>query len=122
MTGVPRELGSAPRQHTVNYVAQQPSRDRKRAARGAGKGKQPAMGAGALEPITERPQHPHQHQTQYQQDASTSTTDLAGQLVGGVTGQGLSGQGQGGLDGDAPKTGKAQTNAFAKILSAALRR
>jgi len=121
MTGVPPELGSAPRQHVGNFVAPPPSR--KRAARGAGKGKQPAMGAGALEPITERPQHPHQHQTQYQQDASTSTTDLAGQLVGGGTGQGLSGQGQGGQDGgDAPKTGKAQTNAFAKILSAALRR
>lgn len=111
MTGVPWELSGAPGIPPV-------PRERKRAARGAGKGKQPATGTGsksALEPITERPQH---LQTQYRQDASTSTTDLASQASAGP-GQGLNGQGQGGQDGgDGPKVGKAQINALAKMLSA----
>lgn len=125
MTGVPWELSGAPRHlHQDGFGIPAVPRERKRAARGAGKGKQPAPGTGsksALEPITERPQH-LQTQTQYRQDASTSTTDLAsppiGQLGAGP-GQGLNGQGQGGQDsGDGPKVGKAQINALAKMLSA----
>jgi len=122
MTGVPWELSGAPRQlHQDSFGIPVP-RERKRAARGAGKAKQPATGTGsksALEPITERPQH---LQTQYRQDASTSTTDLASQAIGqhgAGPGQGLNGQGQGGQDGgDGPKVGKAQINALAKMLSA----
>jgi len=122
MTGVPRELGGAPRQlHQMEVIrVPQPPRERKRSGRGGGKGKQPATGAGnksALEPINERPQH--QLQTQYRQDAATSTTDLASQALGqgaGGPGQGSNGQGQD--SGDAPKVGKAQINALAKMLSA----
>jgi hypothetical protein len=125
MTGVPRELtgalGGAPHQHMGNFGTLPQSRERRRAPRGGGKGKQTATGTAPLEPINERPQHLHQ----IKQDAATSsTTDLAGQLGAG-TGQGLGGQGQGGQDGgDAPKTGKAQMNPLAKfkMFSAALRR
>src|SRR6266850_1737579 len=64
MTGVPRELsgalGGAPRQHMGNFGTLPQSRERRRAARGGGKGKQPATGTGPLEPINERPQHQHQ--------------------------------------------------------------
>jgi hypothetical protein len=120
MTGVPRELsgalGGAPRQHMGNFGTLPQSRDRRRAARGGGKGKQPATGTGPLEPINERPQH--QHQINRQDAATSSTTDLAGHLGAG-TGQGLSGQGQGGQDGgDAPKTGKANPLAKFKMFSA----
>jgi hypothetical protein len=99
-----------------------PPQPRKRAARGGGKGKQPATGTGgksALEPITERPQH----HPQYRQDAATSTTDLATQSQGqhgAGHGQGSHGQGLGGQDGgvgEAPKMGKAHANTLAKILS-----
>jgi hypothetical protein len=126
MNGVPWELSGAPRQlHQKEmdiFGAPPQPRERKRAARGGGKGKQPATGTGgksALEPITERPQH----HTQYRQDAATSTTDLATQSQGqhgtghvqGSHGQGLGGQDSGG--GEAPKIGKAHANALAKILS-----
>ncbi len=126
MTGVPRELGGAPRQlHQMEVIrVPQPPRERKRSGRGGGKGKQPATGAGnksALEPINERPQH--QLQTQYRQDAATSTTDLASQALGqGASGPGQGSNGQGQDSGDAPKLGKAQINTLAKMLSAALRR
>jgi hypothetical protein len=123
MNGMPWELSVAPRQlHQKEmdiFGAPPPSRERKRAARGGGKGKQPATVAGgksALEPITERPQH----HPQYRQDAATSTTDLAAQPQGHGAGQGQGshGQGLGGQDsGEAPKMGKAQINALAKILS-----
>jgi hypothetical protein len=53
---------------------------------------------------------------QYRQDAATSTTDLTSQVQ---TGAGH-GQGQGGQQdsGEAPKVGKAQINALAKMISA----
>jgi len=124
MNGVPRELDSAP-----HYMGSPPpARERKRAARGAGKGKQPTTGTtgkSALEPINERPQH--QTQMQCRQDAATSTTDLTSQVQGphtGASGQGQGppshGQGQGGGQdsGEAPKVGKAQINALAKMISA----
>jgi hypothetical protein len=63
---------------------------------------------------------------QCRQDAATSTTDLTyqvqGSQTGAVQGQGLllHGQGQGGQqdNGEAPKVGKAQINALAKMISA----
>ncbi len=121
MNGVPPELGSAPR----HFGSPPPARERKRAARGAGKGKQSTTGTGgksALEPINERPQH----QMQCRQDAATSTTDLTYQAQGSQAGVGqgqglpLHGQGQGGQQdtGEAPKVGKAQINALAKMISA----
>ncbi len=126
MTGVPWELGCAPRelhQKEMDIFGAPPQpRERKRAGRG-GKGKQPATSGGvksALEPINERPHHP-----QFSQDAATSTTDLAVQAQQGQQQQGSSGQGQGtqgqgqGPDGgEAPKVHKAQINALAKMLSA----
>ena len=118
MSGVPWELSGAPRQlhqRDMDIFGSPPApRERKRAGRGGGKGKQPTTctgGKSALEPINERPQH----QAQYRQDAATSTTDLT---VGGGPGQGLlHGQGQGGQQdsGEAPKAGK---NALAKMISA----
>ncbi|KAI9452488.1 kinase-like protein [Lactarius psammicola] len=119
MTGVPWELGCAPRelhQKDMDIFGAPPQpRERKRAGRG-GKGKQPATSGGvksALEPINERPH-------QVRQDAATSTTDLAeGQQLGsGGQGQGTQGQGQGPDGGEAPKVHKAQINALAKMLSA----
>jgi hypothetical protein len=96
------------------------SRERKRAGRGGGKGKQSTTGAAgksALEPINER----SQHQMQCRQDAATSTTDLTSQ-VGAGQGQGLllHGQGVGGQQdsGEAPKVGKAPNNALARVISA----
>jgi hypothetical protein len=88
-------------------------RERKRAGRGGGKGKQQpttgTAGKSALEPINERFQ---QHQMQCRQDAATSTTDLTSQ-VGAGHGQGL------GDSGETPKAGKAQNNnALAKMISA----
>jgi len=123
MNGVPWELSGAPRQlhqKDMDIFGVPPlPRERKRAGRGGGKGKQPATstaGKSALEPINERPQ-----QTQYRQDAATSTTDLASQTQGqqgAGQGQGLQ-QGQGGgRDNGAPKMGRAQISALAKMLSA----
>ncbi len=121
LNGVPWELSGAPR----HFGSPPPARERKRAARGGGKGKQPTTGTtgkSALEPINERPQH--QMQMQCRQDAATSTTDLSFQVQGSQTGAGgqgqpLHGQGQGGQqDGEAPKVGKAQINALAKMISA----
>lgn len=124
MNGVPWELSGAPRQlhqKDMDIFGVPPlPRERKRAGRGGGKGKQPATGTAgksALEPITERPQ-----QTQYRQDAATSTTDLASQTQGqqgAGQGQGLQqGQGGGRDNGGAPKMGRAQISALAKMLSA----
>jgi len=116
MYGVPWELGCAPRelhQKDVNFGAPPQPRERKRAGRGGGKGKQPVTSGGvksALEPINERPHH----HPQVRQDAATSTTDLTGQ---GQQQQG-SGQGLGPDGGEAPKVHKAQINALAKMLSA----
>jgi hypothetical protein len=111
LNGVPWELSGAPR----HFGSPPPARERKRAARGGGKSKQPTTstaGKSALEPINERPQH----QMQCRQDAATSTTDLTYQVQTGA-GQG---QGQGGQQdsGEAPKVGKAQINALAKMISA----
>jgi hypothetical protein len=126
MSGVPWELSGAPRllhQKDMDiFGSPPPSRERKRTGRGGGKGKQPTPGTGgkiALEPINER----FQHQMQCRQDAATSTTDLTSQVQGGAgQGQGLllHGQGQGGQQdsGEAPKVGKAQNNALAKMISA----
>lgn len=119
LNGVPWELSGAPR----HFGSPPPARERKRAARGGGKGKQPTTstaGISALEPINERPQH----QMQCRQDAATSTTDLTsqGSQMGAGQGQGLllHGQGQGGQQdsGEPPKVGKAQINALAKMISA----
>ena len=79
MTGVPWELGCAPRdlnEKGMDFFGAPPpqQRDRERKRAGRGKGKQPATSGGvksALEPINERPHH------QIRQDAATSTTDLA---------------------------------------------
>jgi len=126
MNGVPWELSGAPRQlhqRDMDIFGPPPApRERKRAARGGGKGKQPTTGTGGkipLEPINER----FQHQVQCRQDAATSTTDLTSQGSGGAgPGQGLllHGQGQGGQQDsrDAPKVGKAQNNALARVFSA----
>ena len=111
MTGVPWELGCAPRelhQKEMDIFGGPPQQQRERKRAGRGKGKQPATSVGAksaLEPINERPQH-----AQIRQDAATSTTDLAEQ--GSGVGQG---QGDGG---EAPRVHKAQINALAKMLSA----
>ncbi|KAI9511209.1 kinase-like protein [Russula earlei] len=119
MTGVPWELSGAPRQlhqkeMDIFGVPPQP-RERKRAGRGGGKGKQPVTGTAsksALEPINERPQH----QAHYRQDAATSTTDLPSQAQ---QGQGLHGQGQSGQDcSEAPRTGR---HTLHKMLSALMR-
>jgi hypothetical protein len=118
LNGVPWELSGA----TRCSGAPPPARERKRTARGGGKCKQPTTattGKSALEPINERPQH----QMQCRQDAATSTTDLTSQVqTGAGQGQGLPlhGQGQGGQQdsGEAPKVGKAQINALAKMISA----
>jgi len=112
LNGVPWELTSAPR----HLGSPPPARERKRAARGGGKCKQPTTvtaGKSALEPINERPQH----QMQCRQDAATSTTDLTSQTSAGQQGRG---QGQGGQQdsGEPPKVGKAQINALAKMISA----
>ena len=115
LNGVPWELSGAPR----HFGSPPPARERKRAARGGGKCKQPTAGTAgksALEPINERPQH----QMQCRQDAATSTTDLTSQVQAGA-GQGQGhGQGQGGQQdsGEPPKVGKAQINALAKMISA----
>jgi len=120
MSGVPWELGCAPRelhQKESDIFGSPPQpRERKRAARGGGKGKQPVTSGGvksALEPINERPHH----HAQFRQDAATSTTDLAvqGQQLGSGLGQG---QGPDGSGEAAPKVHKAQINALAKMLSA----
>jgi hypothetical protein len=115
MSGVPWELGCAPRELHQKEMdifgappQQQQPRERERKRAGRGKGKQPATSGSvvvksALEPINERPHH------QIRQDAATSTTDLAAQ------------EGSAGLGGDgseAPRVHKAQINALAKMLSA----
>jgi len=118
MTGVPWELGCAPRdlnEKGMDFFGAPPpqQRDRERKRAGRGKGKQPATSGGvksALEPINERPHH------QIRQDAATSTTDLAAQAQQGQLGAGM-GQ-QGGDGGEAPRVHKAQINALAKMLSA----
>ncbi|KAN0138325.1 kinase-like protein [Lactarius tabidus] len=114
MTGVPWELGCAPRDlhekgMDIFGVPPPQQRDRERKRAGRGKGKQPATSGGvksALEPINERPPH------QVRQDAATSTTDLAAQAQ--QQGAGM-GQGDGG---EGPRVHKAQINALAKMLSA----
>ena len=114
MSGVPWELGCAPRELHQKEMdvfgappQQQPPRERERKGAGRGKGKQPATSGSvlfksSLEPINERPHL-------IRQDAATSTTDLAAQ------------EGSAGLGGDgseAPRVHKAQINALAKMLSA----
>ena len=131
MTGVPWEVGGAPRQlhqKEIDIFGAPPlPRERKRAARGGGKGKQSMTtvtgNKSALEPITERPPQLHVP-LQYRQDAATSTTDLTTtqpsqgqqQHGQGSRGQGLGG-GQDGGGGEAPKVAKAQINTLAKLLS-----
>jgi hypothetical protein len=125
MTGVPWEVGGAPRQlHQKEldiFGAPPLPRERKRAARGGGKGKQSMTtvtgNKSALEPITERPQL--HVPLQYRQDAATSTTDLTLQHGPAGHGQGSGGghDGGGGGGSEAPKVAKAQINTLAKLLS-----
>jgi hypothetical protein len=129
MTGVPWEVGGAPRQlHQKEldiFGAPPLPRERKRAARGGGKGKQSMTtvtgNKSALEPITERPPQLHVP-LQYRQDAATSTTDLSMTQpqhgpVGHGQGSGGAQDGGGGGGGEAPKVAKAQINTLAKLLS-----
>jgi len=131
MTGVPREPTPAPRQFPAEELPSATpllppglpprERERKRGERGSKKDEQPATGTGsksALETINERPQH----QTPSRKDAPTTKPDwvsVGGVNAVGTRGRELNDQGKGVYDvGEAPRVGKAKTNALARMLSA----